>query len=112
MPSIQQCETAAEYYVTLFHEAVHATRHQSRLGRKGIVEANKFGSIPYSEEEIIAEMGAAFLSSEAGINYDVVVESNVAYLQGWLDKLRADKQFVLKVAAQAQQATRYILGVS
>ena len=110
MPSIQQFETAAEYYVTLFHEAVHATGHKSRLGRKGIMEVNQFGSVPYSEEEIIAEMGAAFLSAEAGINYDAVVENNVAYLQGWLDKLRADKQFILKVVAQAQQATRYILG--
>ena len=109
MPAIAQFTSAAEYYVTLFHEAVHATGHQSRLSRKGIVQANKFGSVPYSEEEIIAEMGAAFLSAEAGINYEEIVENNVAYLQGWLDKLRTDNKFILKVAAQAQQATRYIL---
>ena len=109
MPNLNQFTSAAEYYVTLFHEVVHATGHKSRIGRKGIMEANKFGSVPYSEEEIIAEMGAAFLSAQAGINYDAIVENNAAYLQGWLNKLRTDKQFILKVAAQAQRATRYIL---
>ncbi len=110
MPAIKQFDSPEEYYLTLFHEMVHSTGHKSRLSRKGIIEPNKFGSVPYSEEEIIAEMGAAFLSTEVGINYDAVVENNAAYLQGWLTKLKKDKRFIFKVSAQAQQATRYILG--
>lgn len=110
MPDIKQFETSEEYYVTLFHELVHSSGYKSRLNRKGITQAHQFASIPYSEEEIIAEMGAAFLSAEVGINYDAVVENNAAYLQGWLNKLKADKRFIFKVSGQVQQATRYILG--
>jgi len=110
MPNIQQFDNSAEYYTTLFHEAVHSTGHQSRLSRKGIIEPNKFGSIPYSEEELIAEMGAAFLSAEAGINYGEIVENNAAYLQGWLNKLKEDKRFIFRTASKAQQAAKYILG--
>ena len=79
------------------------------MSRKRIIEPNKFGSVPYSEEEIIAEMGAAFLSAEVGINYDAVVENNAAYLQGWLNKLKEDKRFIFRTSAKAQQAARYIL---
>ncbi len=109
MPDIKQFNNPEEYYVTLFHEMVHSTGHKSRLSRKGIIEPNKFGSVPYSEEEIIAEMGAAFLSAEVGINYDAVVENNAAYLQGWLNKLKEDKRFIFRTSAKAQQAARYIL---
>ncbi len=110
MPDIKQFTTSAEYYTTLFHEAIHSTGHKERLSRKGITEPNKFGSIPYSQEELVAEMGAAFLSAEAGINYGEIVENNAAYLQGWLNKLKEDKRFIFRTAAKAQQAARYILG--
>ncbi|MEM1124468.1 MAG: ArdC-like ssDNA-binding domain-containing protein [Bacteroidota bacterium] len=53
MPKIKQFDSSAEYYVTLFHELTHATGHQDRLNRKGITEPTKFGSIPYSKEELI-----------------------------------------------------------
>ena len=112
MPDIKQFTNSAEYYVTLFHEAVHATGHKDRLNRKGITEPNKFGSIPYSKEELIAEMGASFLSAEVGINYSEIVENNAAYLQGWLKKLKEDKRFIFRAAAKAQQATKYILGTT
>ena len=110
MPDIKQFTSSAEYYTTLFHEAIHSTGHKDRLSRKGIIEPNKFGSIPYSQEELIAEMGAAFLSAEAGINYSEIVENNAAYLQGWLNKLKEDKRFIFETAGRAQQAARYILG--
>ena len=55
-------------------------------------------------------MGAAFLCAEAGIS-PVVIENQVAYVQGWLGKLRGDKRLVVIAAAQAQRAADYILGV-
>ena len=110
MPDIKQFNNSAEYYVTLFHETIHATGHKDRLNRKGITEPNKFGSIPYSQEELIAEMGASFLSAEVGINFSEIVENNAAYLQGWLNKLKEDKRFIFRTAGKAQQATKYILG--
>ena len=112
MPDIKQFTNSAEYYVTFFHETIHATGHKDRLNRKGITEPNKFGSVPYSKEELIAEMGASFLSAEVGINYAEIVENNAAYLQGWLNKLKEDKRFIFRAAAKAQQATKYILGTT
>ena len=59
---------------------------------------------------MVAEMGAAFLCAEAGIS-PVVLENQVAYIQGWLDKLRGDKRLIVIAAAQAQRAADYILNV-
>ncbi len=111
MPDIGQFETAEEYYSTFFHEATHATGHPSRLNREGITALNPFGSPGYSKEELTAEMGAAFLCARAGINYDEITENSAAYLQGWLNVLKADKKMIFKAAAEAQKAVDYILGV-
>jgi antirestriction protein ArdC len=111
MPDIGQFETAEEYYCTKFHEVTHSTGHPTRLNREGITKLNPFGSADYSKEELIAEMGAAFLSAQAGINYDELTENSAAYLQGWLKVLKADKKLIFKAAAEAQKAVDYILGV-
>ncbi len=111
MPAIGQFETAEEYYCTLFHESTHSTGHPIRLNREGITALNPFGSPGYSQEELTAEMGAAFLSAQVGINYDEITENSAAYLQGWLSVLKADKKLIFKAAAEAQKAVDYILGV-
>jgi antirestriction protein ArdC len=111
MPAIGQFETAADYYTTFFHELTHATGHKSRLNREGITKLNPFGSLGYSKEELIAEMGASFLSAHVGINYDEITENSAAYLNGWLNVLKADKKFIFKAAAEAQKAADYILNV-
>lgn len=109
MPAIEQFETPEHYYVTLFHELIHATGHASRIGRDGIVNPHKFGSEPYSLEELVAEMGASFLCAQAQINYDGLTENNAAYLAGWLKVLKADSKFIFKAAAEAQKAADFIL---
>jgi antirestriction protein ArdC len=65
----------------------------------------------YSSEELIAEMGAAFLCAEAGIS-PAVIENQAAYIQGWLEKLGRDKRMVVSAATQAQKAADYILNVT
>ncbi len=110
VPSIQQFENSSEYYCTLFHELTHATGHPNRLNRKGISELTFFGTKQYSKEELIAEMGAAFLSAHAGIDYEAITENSAAYIQGWLKVLKEDKHFIFGSAAQAQKAVDYILG--
>ncbi|MCB9352219.1 MAG: hypothetical protein H6573_32690 [Lewinellaceae bacterium] len=77
-----------------------------------MTELNPFGSPEYSREELIAEMGASFLSAQVGINYDELTENSAAYLQGWLKVLKADKKLVFKAAAEAQKAADYVLGKS
>ena len=101
-------ESSEEYFSTCFHELTHATGHAKRVGRKGILEPSYFGSHEYSKEELVAEMGAAFLCGYAGIENKTIVNS-AAYIQGWLRSLKNDKKMLVMAAAQAQKAADYIL---
>ena len=92
----------------MFHELIHSTGHDSRVGRKGIIEINSFGSHEYSKEELCAEMGAAFLCGHAGIEQKIL-DNSAAYIQGWLKALKNDKTLLIHAAAQAQKASDYIL---
>ena len=98
-----------EYYSTAFHELSHATGHESRVGRKGVTETSYFGSHEYSKEELVAEMGAAFLCGHAGI--ENTLENSAAYLAGWLKALKNDKTLLIHAAALAQKASDYILNI-
>jgi antirestriction protein ArdC len=62
---------------------IHSRGHPKRLAREGITDATAFGSAVYSKEELIAEMGAAYLCAEAGIS-NVVIANQAAYVAGWL----------------------------
>jgi len=103
-------EKDAGYFATLFHELVHATGHTSRLNRPTLMESTGFGSNPYCKEELIAEMGAAFLCGQAGIA-ESVLENSASYVQHWLEQLKEDKKLIVQAAAQAQKAADFILGV-
>jgi antirestriction protein ArdC len=98
-----------EYSATLLHELIHSVGHEKRLARESITEAAAFGSAVYSKEELIAEMGGAYLCAEAGIS-NAVIENQAAYIAGWLKRLRDDRRLVILAAAQAQHAVDYILG--
>jgi len=109
LPNKDRFESEEEFYSTEFHELVHSTGHKSRLDRKGIVECNSFGSENYSEEELVAEFGAAFLCGAGGIE-PKVEDNSAAYIRGWLKRLRNDKKLAVYAAAQAGKAADYILG--
>jgi len=108
LPHLSTFDTSEEYYSTLFHEITHATGHQSRLARKSILEPSYFGSHEYSKEELVAEMGAAFLSGYCGTE-NVTIENSAAYIQGWLKALKNDKTLLIHASAQAQKAADFIL---
>jgi antirestriction protein ArdC len=110
LPNQHTFDTIEEYYNTCFHELSHATGHTNRLGRKSILEPSYFGSHEYSKEELVAEMGAAFLCGYAGI-VQKTIENSAAYLGGWLKALKNDKTLLIHAAAQAQKAADYILNV-
>jgi len=110
LPDRNRFDTEANYHATLFHELIHSTGHKSRLNRPTLTESAGFGSNPYCKEELVAEMGAAFLCGQAGIT-DSTLENSAAYLKGWLEPLRQDKNLIVQAAAQAQRATDFILGV-
>jgi antirestriction protein ArdC len=108
LPPRERFVSAEEFYATALHEAVHSTGSQARLARESILEAAPFGSATYSREEMVAELGAAYLCAEAGIS-NAVVENQAAYVAGWLKKLRDDRKLLIHAAAQAQHAADYIL---
>lgn len=94
------------YYSTIYHELLHATGHESRLKR---IEPALFGTIPYAQEELVAEMGAAMLCGMAGIDN---LDQSAAYVDGWLERLRNDRRLVVQAAAQAQKGADLILGTT
>lgn len=107
MPKPGLFESSEEYFSTLFHELVHSTGHKSRLDRKSIVELTPFGSESYAKEELIAEMGAAFLCWRGGID-PATLANSAAYIHGWIAKLKSDPKIVVLAAASAQKAADYI----
>ena len=109
MPEPARFETPERYYSTVFHELTHATGHTSRLWRPTLVDMVAFGDTNYSKEELVAEMGAAFLCGVAGIENRTVIDS-ASYIQSWLRALENDTKLLIGAAAQAQRAADYILG--
>lgn len=107
VPVMERFETVEDYYSTVFHELVHSTRGAKRTGRD--TEVNRFGDEKYSQEELVAEMGAAFLLAECGMEAPVL-KNNAAYIQNWLKVFKGDKQMLVKAGGQAQRAVDYILG--
>lgn len=109
LPQRGQFKSEAEYYSTLFHECVHSTGHESRLKRNTLLDAHYFGDENYSREELVAELGAAFLCGEAGIENEAALKNSAAYLNGWRKKLKEDSKIIVIAAAQAQKAADHIL---
>ncbi|MEI8288157.1 MAG: zincin-like metallopeptidase domain-containing protein [Verrucomicrobiota bacterium] len=109
MPESKRFDTEDAYHSTLFHELVHSTGHEKRLKRLSITERNGFGSDPYCKEELVAELGSAFLCGQAGI-VERTIDSSAAYLENWLKQLKSDKTLIVYAATQAQKAADFILG--
>ena len=110
VPERKQYNEIAEYYSTLFHETVHSTGHKSRLDRFKTGAAAAFGSNEYSREELVAEIGAAYLVHRSGIECEKAFNNSVAYLQGWIKHLTDKPREFATAAAQAEKAVRWILG--
>jgi antirestriction protein ArdC len=111
MPERTCFKSVEEYYSTLFHELTHSTGHPTRLNRSTLTDFERFGDHNYSREELVAEMGAAFLCGITGIE-NQTMNNSVAYLANWLEALTNDSRMVLVAASQAQKASDLILGVA
>jgi len=94
------------YHATLFHELIHATGHESRLNRKTLTNFSSFGDHDYSQEELIAEIGACVLCSIAGIQNNI--NNSASYLAGWIKKLKEEPSILLKASSQSQKAVDLI----
>jgi antirestriction protein ArdC len=89
-----------------FHELTHWTAHGSRLGRD---LENRFSSRDYAAEELIAELGAAFLCAEFGFDGDL---RHAGYISHWIELLRADKRAFFTACGQAFKAADYLRGLA
>lgn len=105
------CVSDSAYYDTLFHELTHSTGHKSRLNRMdGDTCWERFGSKPYANEELVAEMGAAMLCAHCDL-FQETLDNSAAYIANWLTKLANDKHLVIHAAGKAQKSSDYILGI-
>ena len=95
---------AESYAATKAHELTHWTAHPSRLAR---VLGKRFGDNAYAAEELIAELGAAYLCADLGITREPR-DDHAAYLAHWLKVLREDKRAIFTAAAHAQRAVDYL----
>jgi antirestriction protein ArdC len=93
------------YYATALHELAHWTGHASRCNRQ---LGRRFGEAAYAMEELIAEIGSAFLCAHCRVDGQL---QHASYVANWLQVLKGDKRAVVTAAAKAQQATDYVLGV-
>ncbi len=110
LPSIDLFESSEAYFATAYHELCHATGHVSRLNREGITEKHLFSSGEYGFEELVAEMGSAFLCGAAGIS-PRVLENSASYLASWIKVIKSDSRILVKAASQAQKASDYVRGI-
>lgn len=104
MPSTEFVSDAA-YSAVLAHEFIHATGAPNRLNRK---KGERFGDSDYAKEELVAELGSAFLCSDYGISSEYGVQ-HASYLDGWLRCLGSDKKAFFKASALADKAYKLII---
>ena len=105
LPPFEAFRDAESYYATLGHEGIHWTRHPSRLDRD--FGRQRFGDEGYAKEELVAELGSAFLCADLGLTPEPR-EDHAAYLAGWLRVLKDDKRFIFSAAAHAQRAADFL----
>ena len=106
LPKWKDFKDEASAYSTLCHELIHSTGAEGRLKRR---IRNEFGSEEYSYEELVAEIGAAILSAEAGY-LESTVENTAAYLNGWAMQLRDNPTWFWDAYFDAKKAADRILG--
>jgi antirestriction protein ArdC len=104
LPWPEDFKTMADYYAVALHEHTHWTGHSSRLNRPLVA---RFGTEEYAEEELVAELGSAFLCSHLQVPVSVK-EDHAAYIKGWVKILKEDKRAIFKASALAAKAADYL----
>ena len=105
MPHRWQYDDQSRYYKALFHEMIHATGHRSRLNRYSVSDYENNRAF----EEMVAEIGAAFLCNIVGIMNESLFDNTTAYVQHWIRGMENDEKYIFRAAAMAQKAVDYIL---
>ena len=102
MPPVETFHDAAGYYGTLAHELCHWTGAEKRLDRIKRFADRK----AYAFEELVAELGACFLGMQLGI--EPQFDQSAAYVEGWIEAMKADRDMIFRAAAEAQKAVDFL----
>jgi len=105
MPPFESFRDADSYYSTLAHELTHWTGSKTRLDRD--FGGHRFGSNAYAQEELVAELGAAFLCADLELTLEPRAD-HASYLANWLEVLKTDSRAVFTAAAHGQRAADFI----
>ena len=105
MPNASEFNSVDEYYSTYFHELSHSTGHKSRLDR--FHKHTVYGDERYAFEELIAELGSAFLSMEQGIKPNS--KKQASYLNSWITALKERPNILYSAASHASQSTLFLM---
>lgn len=104
LPWPEDFKTMVDYYSIALHEHTHWAGHESRLNRPIV---NRFGSEEYAKEELVAELGSAFLCSHLGVPV-VFRDDHAAYIKSWIQILKEDKRAIFKASSLAAKAADYL----
>jgi antirestriction protein ArdC len=107
MPPFECFADPEAYYATLAHECTHWTRHPTRLDRD--FGRKRWGDDGYAREELVAELGAAFLCADLGLELTPRPD-HASYIASWLEVLKDDRRFIFTAAAHAQKACDLLQG--
>jgi antirestriction protein ArdC len=105
MPPVEAFRDAEGYYSTLAHEVTHWTRHPSRLDRD--FGRKRYGDEGYAMEELVAELGSAFLAADLELTPEVR-EDHASYIASWIKVLKNDKRAIFSAASHAQRAADFL----
>ena len=105
LPDFNIFKSAQAYYATRGHETIHWTRHPARLNRD--FGRKRWGDQGYATEELVAELGSAFLCATLGLVPEIR-EDHAPYIASWLKVLKNDKRAIFTAATKAQQAHDYL----
>lgn len=106
LPNLRDFKSEEHYHATALHELTHWTGHETRLNR----DLNKrFGTQAYAAEELIAELGSAFLCAHLGVMGEL---RHAGYIENWISLLKADNRAIFTAASKAAQAADYLRAFS
>jgi antirestriction protein ArdC len=104
MPEKVSFDSLNDYYATALHELVHWSGHKNRLDRN-FEDSKRWGDEAYAVEELVAELGSAFLSAKCGIQGKL---QHAEYLNNWIEVLKNDNRAIFTAASKAREASEYI----
>jgi len=108
MPPFETFKDTTSYYATLAHECTHWTKHETRLNRD--FGRKRWGDEGYAAEELVAELGSAFLCADLGLTLEPRAD-HASYVENWLRVLKNDKRAIFTAAAHAERAAAFLHGL-